>query len=336
MAGINVKWPGQYVAEDTTHRLVTDEQIEFWNSNGVIELTPDNYKDYVIDEEDLYTPVGIVYDAEGRFIENLQPGHYKVKLGYNILLDPPVNRANNGIATLADDGNNIDGYWWHVKPDWVNLFANVYYDTEWIDNHMLYNNFDYDYSSRFNCKTFGCSERAELIEYVEFEVFEKKDDNNLLTEIDYNCVVVSNKHVYYKYGTIVNGVQKISDWNDAIETGVYKSYCSAYDAEDCHMPLDYTNIDLDALFNYSFYYRYIGRVINSGEKITQEVEFDINPRNVHNTASDDFMKALGTKFIRYGFYNDYYNEFVWTNWYSINYDLGECDPNIKHEFRADE
>lgn len=331
MAGINVKWPGQYVAEDTTHRLVTDEQIEFWNSNGVIELTPDNYKDYVIDEEDLYTPVYDAYNARGHFIENLQPGHYKVKLGYDILLEPPENSANNGIATLADDGGDIDRYWWQVKPDWVDLFANVYYDIEWIDNHILYNNFAYDYSSRFDCKSFGCSEYAELIEYVEFEVFEKKD-NNLLTEIDYNCVVVSNKHMYYKYDTIVNGVQEITDWNDAIKTGVYKSYCSASDAEDYHMPLsaDYTDIDLNVLFKNS-YHRYIGRVINSGEKITQEVEFDINPCG--HCSSSDFMKALGTKFIRYGFYRN--NEIVWTNWYSINYDLGECDPNIRRLFASD-
>lgn len=103
------------------------------------------------------------------------------------------------------------------------------------------------------------------------------------------------------------------------------------------MPLDYTDIDLDVLFGNGNYNRYIGRVINSGEKITQEVEFDIHPCNIHNTARDDFMKALGTKFIRYGFYDDYHNEFVWTNWYSINYDLGEYVPkNVSKLFRADE
>lgn len=341
MAGINVKWPGQHIAEDTTHRLVTDEQIEFWNSNGVIELTPTNFKDYVIDESKLYVQYSnSSWSNEGTFIENLQPGHYRINLGFNVLISSP--------ESYAEDGNNNDGYSYYIKHDWVTLFGNIYYDTKDKLLHSL-NNADYGYNNMLECGTFGISDEWDMIEYVEFEVFEKT--NSFFTiENDYNLVIVTNwHHVYYKYDNIINGVREISDWNNATENGVYSSSYelthSSYDYidnkfvyndnESMHMPLP---VNYDGIFNlvHVFYnseiVSYIGRVTASTDKIIQELELNVSMLSSYKQYEEDFMKALGVKFIRYGLRRNEYNEIIWSNWYIINYDLGTVDSNLTNDF----
>lgn len=58
---VNVKWPGQHIADDSTHRLVTDTQIERWDKSVI------DYTDLIVTED--------------TNIDTLQDGKYKIKFG---------------------------------------------------------------------------------------------------------------------------------------------------------------------------------------------------------------------------------------------------------------
>lgn len=49
MSEVNVvKWLGSNIEEDSTHRLVTDEQIERWDKGAKpIEITDENWKELI-------------------------------------------------------------------------------------------------------------------------------------------------------------------------------------------------------------------------------------------------------------------------------------------------
>lgn len=49
-----IEWPGMRISEDSEHRLVTDEQISRWDSNGgIIEITKDNWPNYFFSRTDI-------------------------------------------------------------------------------------------------------------------------------------------------------------------------------------------------------------------------------------------------------------------------------------------
>lgn len=357
MPEINVKWPGQYIAEDNNHRLVTDEQIEFWNSKGVIELTPTNFKDYVIDESRLFTyddydnTDNCFYNStynKSQLYYNIQPGKYRIKLGYAPFLDTLENAVNDD---PSDEDVDINGMRYFVKPDWVELFCNTY---SLFDSYFTVRAISKGYSNILECNTFGLMRTVDAIEYIEMEVFDWDcfdiiEEHNTTRYVYVKCVTYNGDIIEYNnyLGTTgyfyINGVQRIYDWNDATENGVYySSYTAEFniteskypDNPSMHMPLP---IDYDGIFNLAYIAAsgstitvpYIGKVTRSANKIIQEL--DIIPKNVEVSYIGDpnyraFMASLGTKFIRYGFKSG--SDYSWTGWYIMKYDLGDTDPNL--------
>lgn len=112
---VNVSWPGQHIAEDTTHRLVTDAQIERWNKiNNIsgddqyIELTPENISQYTCTKPDEYwTDMGL---ADGTIFDSssLDEGNYIIKLGMDKLQKMPSVSSPN--FRFGKDGYTMYDY----------------------------------------------------------------------------------------------------------------------------------------------------------------------------------------------------------------------------------
>lgn len=279
MAEINVKWPGQYVAEDTTHRLVTDEQILKWNENF------DRFK-YLSDSLGVTASLDKALDPSE---ETPEGSENTVSLNIRIIQAPDPNETRPITACILDI--DYTGIRIHDAYTFYSYIQNAH------SINIIYNKKDHKYNNKAD----------------------------ITIDLDEYC----------------KNATEITDWNNAKETGVYySSYSATYndgaytDNPDMHMPLptNYNDIfNLMKVFYNSDNVSYIGKVINSGKKIIQELELNASINDTIKYYEEDFMKSLGCKFIRYGFYT-YNYKIVWSNWYIINYDLGTVDSNITSEF----
>lgn len=143
MSNVNVKWPGQYIADDSNHRLVTDEQIERWNkvdrflNEEYIELTPENIGQYTCTKEDEYwTDMGL---ADGTIFDSssLDEGNYVIKLGMDKLIKNP---ALTGVSfRFGKEGYTYADY---LKDQITDGNGNLIEDYEEVEN-VLINSLNY-------------------------------------------------------------------------------------------------------------------------------------------------------------------------------------------------
>lgn len=157
---VNVKWPGQNIADDSTHRLVTDEQIDRWNNidkvlddTKYIELTPENISQYTCTKADEYwTDMGL---ADGTIFDSssLDEGNYIIKLGMDKLIKNPNVSAPN--FRFGKEGYTYDEFW----KKYSEIIKSTDYPVEELESALeelyinFYNQFGYQTYVNYTIET---------------------------------------------------------------------------------------------------------------------------------------------------------------------------------------
>lgn len=175
MATTIAKWPGKNVYEDSTHRLVTDEQITRWNrinelnsDDMWIELTPENIGDYTCTKEDpdgYWGDMGLAND-DGTIFDStsLDPGNYIIKLGLDKLVEMntvrmPGFRTDTIWVSLEDQVNGtVPGI--RIGCTYLNYgiepmtlaFLCKFFDAEFSIDELM-DNLRVDYNIKIKLKT---------------------------------------------------------------------------------------------------------------------------------------------------------------------------------------
>lgn len=100
MSTTTLKWKGYNINQDTTHRLVTDEQIEKWNNGNYIYLTADNWYNYA-EKEIFYTDATKSVEQEIPNLDTLLPGNYIIKIPFDAFDSSEASTSNDYMGNMV-------------------------------------------------------------------------------------------------------------------------------------------------------------------------------------------------------------------------------------------
>lgn len=241
---ITVKFAGQQIVEDTNNRLVTDKQIENWDNKGIIELTPYNITNYLLDPS-VYCEIDIgTYKKIGRggIFNNLKPGEYILKLGWEPFFVKDKNAIPTNIIARAPSQDAEAHGSMFVKRDWTAFFAHSY--AMFIDNTeefaddakilTAYKLIDTIGDINYNNESwFGFAvedtEAVSYINYIKISVTKYQNYIDPLQNIEYKFEADAylsddyREHLHIvSYDTVdKNTYDKYIDWNYVIDPGFY-------------------------------------------------------------------------------------------------------------------
>lgn len=241
---ITVKFAGQQIVEDTNNRLVTDKQIENWDNKGIIELTPYNITNYLLDPSKYYEIDGGNYKNIGRggIFNNLKHGEYILKLGWEPFFVKDQHAIPTSIIARAPSQDGEAQGSMFVKRDWTAFFAHSYAmfinnndnfvkDAEILTAYKIVDTIGYiDYN---NESWFGFAvadtEAVAYINYIKISVTKYQNYIDPLQNIEYNFEADAylsddyHEHLHIASCGVVNEntYDKYIDWNYVIDPGFY-------------------------------------------------------------------------------------------------------------------